>query len=104
MRSNILRTNDIDWPHDILNMFSMHVSDHLLQNYLAIIFNFFSCVLDGLPLGYVWIDGIEHSGMKRNKMKWSRTEWNGNIQFHCLGILLLSFIPLDTPQIGGEGK
>jgi hypothetical protein len=28
MRSNILRTNDIDWPHDILNMFSMHVSDH----------------------------------------------------------------------------
>jgi hypothetical protein len=53
----------------------------------------------------VWIDGIERSGMERNKMEWSGTERNGtNTPFHCLGVLLLSFIPLDTPQIGGKEK
>jgi hypothetical protein len=43
--------------------------------------------------------------MEHNKMEWSGTERNEtNTSFHCLGILLLSFIPLDTPQIGGEEK
>jgi hypothetical protein len=39
-------------------------------------------------------------------MEWSRTERNGtNISFQCLDILLvLSFIPLDAPQIGGKEK
>jgi hypothetical protein len=51
------------------------------------------------------IDGIERSGMERNTMEWIGTERNGtNTLFHCWGILLLSVIPLDTPQIGGEGK
>jgi hypothetical protein len=43
--------------------------------------------------------------MKQNKMEWSGTERNEtNTPFYCLGILLLSSIQLDTPQIGGEIK
>jgi hypothetical protein len=38
-------------------------------------------------------------------MEWSGTEWNEtNTSFHCLGILLLNFIPLDTPQINWRGR
>jgi hypothetical protein len=36
-------------------------------------------------------------------MEWSGTEWN-KYTIPLFGFLLLIFIPLDTPKIGGERK